>query len=448
MKRYPSSFRQIACGLIALCLSPALQAQSELSTFFMPRSLQTMNLNPAATDGGTISIGLPSPSFLVSHSGFGFGDLIQQTPGQDSTFLAVGNVLSQLGDRNRIQAEIRADLLNAAIGIKNFRLLVGANSRMRLDLTYPKDLVQLAWNGNASYLDEALEIGPGVNAMAWQEIYAGVQTGIGDKIRVGGKLKYLSGTGYAGTTRNNLSWTTNSESYAWNFDLDYQLKTAGLDLGDISAEEIMLDPQIAPAIFEQNHGFAMDVGILFKPIDKLELGFSAIDIGQISWKGMARTYEVKGNIEFDGIDISPLLRGDSLDFESLPDSLLQSFDFSETEEPFTTALPARYNVTVGFEPLRWLRISSIFQAERYQNAWNPALAVGAQVRAGKWLDFGLSWMVRDGQWDIIGLQTSIRTGPVVTYFMTDHILAPLRPDNAQMAHLRVGMNLQFGYKKK
>lgn len=448
MKRYTLAFRQFACGLAALCLGPALQAQSELSTFFMPRSMQTTLLNPAATDGGTVSIGLPSASFLVSHSGFGFGDLVQQSPGQDSTFLAVGNVLSQLGDRNRVQAEIRADLLNLAIGIRGFRLLIGANSRARLDLTYPKDLIQLAWNGNAGYLDEALQIGPGFNAMAWQEIYAGAQAGFGDKIRIGGKLKYLSGTGYAGTTRNNLSWTTNAESYAWNFDLDYQLRTAGLDLGDISAEEIMLDPQIAPAIFEQNHGFAMDVGILFKPIDKVELGFSAVDIGQISWKGMARTYEATGDVEFDGIDVSPLLRGDSLSFESLPDSLLQNFDFSETEEPFTTALPARYNITAAFEPLTWLRVSSIFQAERYQNAWNPALAVGAQARVGKWLDFGLSWMARDGQWDIIGLQTSVRMGPVVTYFMTDHILAPLRPDNAQMAHLRVGMNLQFGYKKK
>lgn len=447
MKRYPISLRQIACGLLALCLGPVVQAQSELSPFFMPRSAQTTVLNPAASDGGTVSIALPSPSILVSHSGFGFGDLIQQTPGGDSTFLAVGSVLPQLGDRNRIQAEMRADLLNASIGIRNFRLLIGANSRMRADLTYPKDLIQLAWNGNAGYLDEALNIGPGIRAMAWQEVYAGAQAGIGDRIKVGGKLKYLSGTGYIGTSRHDLSWTTNSETYAWQFDLDYQLNTAGLDLGDISADELVLSPEFAPAIFEQNHGVALDVGILFKPIDKLELGFSAVDVGQISWKGLARTYEIAGSVEFDGVDVSPLLKGDSLDFDHLPDSLLQQFDLSETEAPFSTALPARYNVTAAFEPMNWLRVSTIFQAERYQSKWNPALAVGAQLRAGKWLDFGLSWMARDGQWDIIGLQTSVRMGPVVAYLMSDHILAPLRADHAQMAHLRLGMNLQFGYKK-
>ena len=421
-------------------------AQGELSPFFLPRAMQTSMLNPAATDGCTVSIGIMSPSFLVSHSGFSFGDLIKQTPGQDSTYLAVGDLLGQLGDRNRVQMEMRADLVNVAIGIKGFRLLAGLNTRSRMDFTYPKDLIRLAWNGNAAYLDEALQIGPGLDAMVWQELYAGGQIGISDKIRIGGKLKYLSGLGYATTSRNNLSWTTNSETYAWRFDMDYQLQTSGLDLGDVG-QNPALEPAFAVEVFGQNHGFAMDLGLLFKPVDKIELGFSAIDVGMISWKGMAREYTATGQVEFEGIDVSPLLRGDSLDLSGLADSLLSGIVIGEREQSFSTALPGRYNITAAFEPMSWLRVSAIAQAEHYRDVWNPALAVGAQVRAGRWLDFGLSWSARNGQWDIIGMQASLKTGPVVTYLMSDHILAPLRQRNAQMAHLRVGMNVQFGGKK-
>lgn len=441
-------FRYLICGMVALGLGSATIAQGELSPFFLPRSMQTMQLNPAATDGGTVSVALPSVSVLASHSGFGFGDLVQQTPGQDSTFLAVGTLLPQLGDRNRLQTEIRADLLNVAIGIRKFRLLVGVNSRARMDLTYPKDLVRLAWNGNGAYLGEELQIGPGLSAMAWNEVYAGGQIGIGDRTRVGGRLKYLSGVGYAGTTQNDLSWITNAETYAWSLNLDYQLQTAGLDLGHINGQEFAFDPQGAPAIFQQNHGFALDLGVIIQPIEQLELGLAATDLGQISWTGTARRYDVSGNFEFDGLDLSPLWSGDSLNVESLPDSLLQQISFAETEEVFSTALPGRYNISAAFEPVRWLRISSIFQAERYQGDWHPAFALGAQARAGKWLDAGVSWMARDGQLDIIGLQTSVRMGPVVTYFMADNILAPFRTRQAQMGHVRLGMNLQFGYRKK
>ena len=448
MKRYTHFTRWFIWGLLALCSGPSLLAQGELSPFFLPRSLQTMQLNPAATDGGTVSVGLPSVSVLGSHSGFAFGDLIQQTPRGDSTYLAVGDLLTQMGDRNRIFMEARADLLTLAIGIRNFRLLAGVSSRARMDFTYPKDLIQLAWNGNAAYLDQAMQIGPGLRAMAWNEVYAGGQVGVGDKVRVGGRLKYLSGMGYAGTNRHDLTWTTNAETYAWTFDLDYQLQTAGLDLGDVNVQNPEINPEFAPAIFQQNHGFAVDLGVQFKPIQQLELGFSALDVGQIKWTGVARKYDATARITFDGIDVSPLLMGDSLDMNGFADSLLQEITIGETEESFTTALPGRYNVSVAFEPVRWLRVSSIFQAEHYLSTWNPALAVGAQVRAGKWLDFGLSWMARDGQWDILGLQTSLRMGPVVTYFMADHILVPLRTKQAQMAHVRVGMNLQFGYKRQ
>ena len=443
-----TTFRLVGQGLLLLLLWPmaGVQAQGELSPFFLPRSLQGNLLNPASSDGGTVSIGLASPSLLVSHSGFAFGDLVQPVPGQDSSFLAFDQLLSELGDNNRVQGELRADLLSLAIGIRSFRLLAGVSSRARLDMSYPKDLIRLAWNGNAPYLGETMSIGPAFRAMAWQEVFVGGQMKVGESVQVGGRLKYLSGTGYAGTRRSQLAWTTSPETYAWDLDLDYSLQTAGLDLGELG-DSIQLSPSVSPSFFQQNHGVSVDVGVLFRPIKQLELGFSAVDIGSIKWTGMARHYDAAGSLTFDGVDLSPLWQGDSIDFAGLPDSLLQAITVAETEETFSTALPGRYQVSVALEPLRWVRVSSIVQAEYDGGTWRPALAVGAQTRAGKWLDFGLSWMARDGQWDIIGLQTSLRAGPVVTYLMSDHILAPLRARQAQMAHVRLGMNIQLGYKK-
>ncbi len=439
----------MAGGILLLLIGHVAQAQGELSPFFLSRAHQTTLLNPAATDGAHVSIGLPSVSVMGSHTGFSFGDLIQQAPGMDSTFVAFTSLPDQLRDRNRLQADLRVDWLSVAIGIKKFRLLAGLSSRGRMDLSYPKDLIRLATNGNAAYLDQAMQLGPGFHGIAWQELYAGGQVGIGNKLRIGGRLKYLSGTGYVGSNRHNLTWTTRADSYVWDVNVDYQLQTAGLDLGELNgspSSQTSFQPEFSPAIFRQHQGMAMDLGAIFQPIEKLTLGVSALDLGGIFWKDNARSFDVAGQFSFEGVDLSPLLRGDSIQTQGLADSMLAGIDWTAQNQNFYTALPARYLISVSYEPLKWLRTSAVIQAERYLGSWNPALAVGAQLRVKQWLDFGLSWSARQGQWDILGLQTSIKTGPIVTYFMSDHVLAPLRPRHAQTAHFRVGMNVQIGKK--
>lgn len=440
-------------SLLLLASPYAIRAQGELSPIFMPRSLQSSLLNPAMNEGSRVAIGLPSTSVLVAHPAFAFGDLIRPVPGGNgATYLALDELLPTLGERSTLNTEIRNDLLTLAIGGDRFRILAGASARSLTTMSYPTDLIRLGWNGNAAYLDQTMQLAPSFQTVNWWEAYLGAQVKINDKIRVGGRLKYLNGVLYAGTSQNDVTWRTASDGYAWNFEVDYQVQATGLQLSNFDPNNFSsfsdLQAEVVPELLGQNRGFAADLGIVVKPIERLEIGASALDLGRIAWNGTSTTLGVQGQLSFSGVDATPFLRGDSLNFDGLGDSLLNHFTVSEASQAIVTNLPGRYMVHAAFTPFRWVRIQSAWQLQHFQGAWNQTFALGAMLHVGRWLDFGLNYAVRENTYDLVGLQGSVTMGPVVLYLMSDHILAPVMLRSTQFGHLRFGMNLQIGGKMK
>lgn len=440
--------RTIIALLIASCCLPAF-GQGETSPIFLPRTLQSNILNPAMNDGSKVAIGLPSTNLMLVHDGFTFNDLVQPVPGQpDSSYLAIDQFVSQLGENGTFKAEARADWLSLAIGGKRVRILAGISNRSLSEFSYPVDLLRLAWNGNAPYLDETLELAPAFRTMNWLEAGVGAQVGIGKRITVAGRVKYLGGLLYASSTSSQADMTTASDGYDITFDVDYQVEMSWPGVSQInwaSLESIQnSQPQINVTGLGNNRGIGGDLGITFRPTSTIEIGASALDLGQIVWRDNTTTLSVKGDFTFSGINVSPFFKGDSVGVTALADSLLSGFSFLENDEPIRTALPTRYVIHGAWEPLNWLRLQTAIQAQQFLGRPDLSWALGAQLKAGKWLDFGASYMYRPDARSLIGVQSSLKLGPVVLYAMSDHAISLLDWKNSRMIHVRFGMNFQIG----
>lgn len=444
-----NNFRFGALLVTGLCLSVSVFSQGETSPLFLNRTLQANLLNPAMNDGSRVAIGLPSTSGMLSHTGFAFSDVIKPVPGQpDSTYLAIDDFVGILGDDGVFKLEAREDWFSLAVGGKRVRILSGLSSRSLSEFSYPVDAFRLAWNGNGAYLDEPLQLGPSFRTLNWWEAYLGAQIGIGDKITVAGKIKYLGGLLYAGNSKSKAELTTYSDGYDVEFDVDYEVQLTGPGLTGIDWANYQsiqsFDPQVALLDFGKNRGVGVDLGVVFRPLESVEIGASVLDFGQIVWKSNVTTLGVKGDFRFEGINVSPFFSGDSIDLQGIPDSLLRRFTFTESDEAIRTVLPTRYLVHGAWEPVSWLRLHSVIQLQQFLAPLDFSWAIGAKVQAGKWFDFGMSYQYRPDVGNLVGLQSSLKLGPVVVYVMSDHALAALLWQDTQLVHLRGGMNFQIG----
>ncbi len=435
-------------GLLLLGIG-SLQAQGEYSPILLPRSVQSNLLNPAMNDGSKFALALPAAGITLSHEGFRPGDLIRPVPGQpDSLMVDVNNAVLSLGDRGVLGGEVHADVFQLAIGGKKFRLLGGASVRTVTSIEYPVDAIRLAWYGNAPYLDKPLDLGPGFSTTNWWEAYLCAQVGIGNKIRVGGKIKYLGGILYAGATSSQAIFTTAADGYTITGDLNYRLLVSGPDLSGVnwadysSLQNIPL-PSQRSALFAGNHGMGADLGVVVNPIEKLDIGLSVLDLGVIYWRN-GFGLNASGSATFEGINVSPFFQGDSVDIQHLADSFFNRFSVKQVREEFQTRLPMRFVLHAGFEPVKWVRVQGMLQARRVQGSTDVSWALGGQLRAGRVLDLGLSYGRRTGVGNLIGIQTSLKLGPVMIYAMSDHALSALQWENARLAHVRLGVNLQIG----
>lgn len=439
----------VAMLVVAISLGLSAFGQGEISPLFLNRTLQANLLNPAMNDGSRVAIGLPSTSAMVSHTGFSFKDVIKPIPGQpDSTYLAIEDFVGLLREDGVFKMEAREDWLSLAIGGKKVRILSGVSIRSLSEFSYPVDAIRLAWHGNGAYLDQPLQLGPSFRTMSWWEAYGGAQIGIGDRITVAGKIKYLGGLAYGESSKSKIGFTTFSDGYDVEFDVDYEVQLIGPGLSGIDWKDYesiqSIDPKVALSDFGKNSGIGADLGVIFRPIESVEVGASVLDLGQIFWSSNVTTLSVKGDFRFEGINVTPFFTGDSIDLQGIPDSLLDRFSFTESNGSIRTGLPTRYLVHGAWEPLPWLRLHSAVQLQHFIAPLDFSWALGAQLKAGKWLDAGMSYQYRPDVGSLIGLQSSLKLGPVVLYVMSDHALGAIFWQGAQLVHFRGGMNFQIG----
>ena len=191
----------------------------------------------------------------------------------------------------------------------------------------------------------------------------------------------------------------------------------------------------------------IDVGAQFALNERLSFSAGIRDLGFIRWKDQAQVYQAQGKIHFEGLDVFQIYQADSFAVEPLLDSLLGGIQISQYDSSYTTTLSAQSNFTVRFQPLHWVSLGALIQTETYRSRTRPSLAIHADVKLKKALRIGLAYSMRQRRFDNLGLYGSLKTGPIVTYLMTDNLLAFTFPQGAQQTNLRMGMNVVFGKAK-
>ena len=419
----------------------SLSAQQELSLHFLRNTWQSSKTNPAYMTDHKLHIGLPNLYFNVAHTGPSYNDVVVESTNGENV-LDISTVLRNLSDNNQLFTNFEVETASVSFGIKNIRFSINHALKFNAYLDYPKDLVEFAWNGNSQFIDETIKIGPDFQAFAYNEFGLGAAMKFLN-VSAGMRLKILTGIGDVSTDRTDASLYTDPDIYQLTFNTDYRINSSSffvydkngdftLDFGEFSFDRITTP----------NIGLAVDLGASIS-LKKLEISASIIDLGGIKWNENVTNYTSLGAHTYEGLDVSEIINDDEITFEETIDTLTEIFNFDETSNTYSTMLPTKIYLSGTYEINDMFKVGGLFYSEVYRGKMFPATALSASANVGKMMSVGLVYAIRNKTYDNIGLNATLKFGPVQLFAVTDNIIAAFQPYDSRNANARIGLNLAF-----
>lgn len=436
-----------ALGLIFIGMIP-LRGQ-DVGLSMMTNLWQTNTLNPSKMTDRKFIFSFPGISASVGTSGLTYNK-ITSTNAEGKTVIVANDLIDQLKNKNTVWANTNFETFHLAFGADRWQISIGHAFKTNTSMTFPKELAQLALQGNAQFLGETVNIAPEFNVSTYGEWAIGSAINY-DRFTFGARLKFLGGlSNFSSGNAVASIYTDDASVYELTLASDYTINSAGLiDVtgleGDGGEVEInTTDMDVMDALFGQNKGVAIDLGATFRLNDKLEFSGSILDLGTIKWKENAKVYSSKGTYEYKGLDLLNLVESEDPDFGQIGDTLSEIFQFSKAEQSYSTSLSWRTYWTVSYQISEKFRVGGLIHTRRLKGNFDPTVAVNAAVDLGRWWTVGTNLSHGKSTGFAIGANTAARLGPVQLFFATDNLPALFNVVNNSYAHVRLGMNLAFG----
>src|SRR5258706_126099 len=385
--------------LLLIFCSESIFAQVEGTIPFMTSLPQVTYYNPAFKPSYRFSFGLPGSSIFAQYSnnGFNYNSFISN---QNNVLTAdLNRLYSALKDKNYINANIQADLFLFSLKV-NPRLYITINATAKgyNRILLPKDLVGIFVNGTEAYVNKTATLSPKAEATEYLELGFGAAYTVNKRLTVGSKLKLLKGVVNA-TTQSASFDLTLADNYAITVKGNVDARTSGihaLTQSGYNASDHWQD-------YLKNNGVAFDLGGTYQVNDKLMVGLSFIDIGNITWRNDPYDYKLdptKAQYTFQGINLQDVLNGNSNSLNSVSDSLQNKFTFIQVAiANYKTPLPGKIYLSGSYELRRTLRINALFFAEQFRGRTMPGFTTSLNKEFGRRLSTSLSYTITNNSFN-------------------------------------------------
>ena len=304
--------RLIYIILTALSFCVAASAQHNFRTgYFLDGYTYNHKLNPAlASDRGYFAIPVLGYTTLGVETNMSLAkSLYPDGKGNLDLFLSpnvsANDFLKGIQTNNPINANL--DLSVFSLGFH------AGKSFNTLDLSFKADARSnlpgslFSWAKQAGNVLDMSDFG--VNADARVEFSYGYSRKIGEKLRIGAKLKFvaaLAKASYAADhlilTMNEDKWRLTSQGSGYFYAPGVSIQTD--DLRHINGIDILSDNEkiIEAALNARNFGAALDLGFTYDIFNWLTVSASVTDLGGVRWSGLSKLGSDAYSVEYSGFD--------------------------------------------------------------------------------------------------------------------------------------------------
>lgn len=439
--------------ILFIALSVALTfsafAQNSNTLYVMENVFQNQFNNPAFKPISNLTINLFSGSTEIGFSGFPVGQFIDMNGSNGSQQLDPNDVLDKIGKNNELVFKNDLTLLGIGFKVKSVALQISLRTRTNLSLNLPEDLIRLVVEGNGkTFLDRPANLSnTSFNLNSYAEFGIGGSFNVGNKLRLGGRVKFLSGIANVTTEKSELTLTTDSENYGIMVAGSYSFRSANVDQ-DLGAIQQELVESVLNGGF-QNKGAAIDLGFTYDLNDKIKLTGALLDLGAIKWTNRAQVYENSDfTFTYEGEDVFNYVNtdGEESSTDKLLDSLTNAIKGVQKSESYSSAIPSRLMASLEYKLNNKAFFGGVFNTEYVPGLKKirPTITGYYRMQFGKAFGIGLS--------NAFAYRTVINPGIAITaklgffqlFVSTDNIIGLISLNNAKSASAAFGANLVFG----
>lgn len=407
-------------------------------------------MNPAVQSECKWFVGLPIASSIhvnYANSAFTYHQLVQNS--SDSTyFLNIDRVVDHAGRRSLIGTEFHTSLLALGYNHNEYYFTFSIIEKVNAPITVSQDMLTLAWNGNASFEGEEANLkGTSTYAKYYREYAVGVSKENSQGNYFGIKAKLLFGKVNAAIPKMNVGLFTDENTFDLTLDADVQMNISGpfivesssgdgdnfLGNVNISRDEGISEKDIL--LNRKNWGFAFDAGFIYNYSSRITLSGSILDLGFIRW----RSYMSNLNAETQYV-----YRGALVDGGNFEESILDSIEYTITNEPYFTFLPTKIYFGAEYAINDKLSGRGLISSTIYRTKFTPAFTLSLDYNPFGYFHVigGYSMFYRS--FNNFGFGLAMGRGPIQFYAISDNVLGIIRPLDTRNINLRFGLNINLG----
>lgn len=304
--------RLICIILTALSICSAASAQHNFRTgYFLDGYTYNHKLNPAlASDRGYFAIPVLGYTTLGVETNMSLAKFLYPD-GKGNLDLFLSPNVSAQDFLKGIQTN---NPINANLDLSVFSLGFHAGKSFNtLDLSFKADARSnlpgslFSWAKQARNVLDMSDFG--VNADARVEFSYGYSRKIGEKLRIGAKLKFIAALAKATYAADQLTLTMNEDKWRLSTKGSGYFYAPGVSILTDDAKGIdgfnMIsdnDKLIEAALKARNFGAAIDLGFSYDIFKWLTVSASVTDLGLVRWNGLTKLGSDALSIEYDGFE--------------------------------------------------------------------------------------------------------------------------------------------------
>ncbi|HPO41112.1 MAG TPA: DUF5723 family protein [Bacteroidales bacterium] len=475
--------RSILALILLLSLVTTGHSQNSQVLYFMNLP-QATTLNPAFQPAGRIYIGLPGISDIsvrLDNNFLSLSDFFINGVISDSTlsFLEKGpwvnNFLDGLGKNNSLEPQVGVKLLGFAFTVKdNLRFSLDITERAEVNMVFPGDFFRLGFSGNSDFIGKTLDFSSlRTDMMVYHETGLGASANITEKLRIGGRLKILSGVASAYLNNNHFTLTVNEDNthtavadFSMNisapvfFTTDSDGSVHGAEFNNARFNDAW---NVISYLKEMaNPGLGIDLGAEYRFSDKLVVSAAVNDLGFIRWKRDLSQLTVNSTFQFNGQTMQDVY-DESVEFGEMMnwaiDSLQNVLRLEDSPQKYTTYLPAKLTAAFSYTPVRYFTAGLLSQTRFEGPQVHQSVTLSGNFHFGNVFSTTLAYTAANRRYDNIGFGMAVRGGPSQFFIVVDNICLKFTgytsgeerimiPAKVNTVNARLGFNLLFGYRER
>ncbi|TBN01358.1 hypothetical protein EYD45_13205 [Hyunsoonleella flava] len=435
---------------------------------------QSLLLNPGMQidNKGYFGISLLSHVHVNgSSSGISLYDLFAED-GRDFN-LKLRNTVNTLRPTDFLTATQQLEIISGGFALgpsydKNEYLSFGLYQEFDAISYFPKDYAILALEGNQRnigrpFLLEHLNFSANVVSV----LHIGYNKRVNSKFTYGVRGKIYSNVADISSNANSGRFITlqgDNNIYKHFFDLNLEVKTSGIDgfLDDNTDSQEAIKDLRRRLLFGGSLGVGIDLGFTYHITDQWFVDASILDVGFITHSKDIKRYQVKGDLEFEGIDPIFPENNDNLTadeyWSQIEEDFEEIFTLDSTTSRYTTSRPVKFNSSLNYafgkkklkdcdcsaEDDGYLnRIGAQLYAIKRPKGLQAALTAYYYRRIFSGFSAKATYTVDTYSFSNIGLGVSANIFGLNLYLMADNLLAYRNIYDAQHVSLQLGLNYIF-----